>query len=362
LGDFVGIGEVEGFEAVGAGFVTVGDGPVVAIGGDDFVHIVLRDFDIHLGVEFACALFVSAEMVGIGDVLGSHFEDEGVKFLGELFSDGFELLRLPIARAHDANETVMRLDNGILTGPIGIIERVLDGEVFLKLIFPDGFAGVGDVGVVSVFDEKHDAIVFGEVLRRALGGLFAGVTDGAGEVGEGLESARPSGASAIEAVAENEESKKDDADSGEAVFAFFCSGLRGGSGRMGRSVRTRWWRRSGRGSDGQGWGRRGSRSRGGARDGGGDRDRRADGDGSDRDWRWRGSVLAEVIVGEGGAVSAAGRATDGSGHAAVDGLDVEFVFRAARALDFDFHCRDWVAGSILARGLKQRGEKLKIEN
>jgi hypothetical protein len=27
----------------------------------------------------------------------------------------------------------------------------------------------------------------------------------------------------------------------------------------------------------------------------------------------------------------------------VDGLDVEFVFGAARALDFDFHCRNWVA-------------------
>lgn len=78
LGDFVGIGEVEGFEAVSTGLVAVGDRPVVAISGDNFVHVIFGHFDIHLGVEFAGALFISAEVVGVGDVLGGHFKDEGV--------------------------------------------------------------------------------------------------------------------------------------------------------------------------------------------------------------------------------------------------------------------------------------------
>ena len=73
------------------------------------------------------------------------------------------------------------------------------------------------------------------------------------------------------------------------------------------------------------------------RDGGCDRNGRGNGNGSDRDRCGRRCVLAEVIVGEGGAVGAASGTIDGSGHTAVDRLDVEFVFGAARALDFNFH-------------------------
>lgn len=169
--------------------------------------------------------------------------------MGEFFGDGFELLGLPVARAHDANETVMSFENGIFTGAIGVIERFLDGDVFLELFFPDGFAGVGDVGVVGVFNKEHDAVVFGEVLRSAFGGLFAGVVDGAGDVGDRFEPVRPFGAGTIKAVAENKDGKEDDADGGEAVFALGGSRWRCGSGRIGLRRRTS-RRRSGRRGDG----------------------------------------------------------------------------------------------------------------
>jgi hypothetical protein len=47
--------------------------------------------------------------------------------------------------------------------------------------------------------------------------------------------------------------------------------------------------------------------------------------------------LREEAVGDGGAIGIADGTIDGKGHAAVDGVNVEFVFLAAVADDFEFH-------------------------